>query len=705
MKPPFLVHFTLGALCVSPAVFAQDLFTLSLEELMNTEVTTASLVKESLQQTPVPVTVITESMIAQASASTIKELLTLYVPNFTHVEDQNEQNIAARGIFTSSQQKILFLIDGHRLNSRSYSMASADHSISLDKIKQIEVLRGPSSSLYGNVALTATVNIILKSPNELSHNIAKVATGSLKQKQISITGTTEIADVKALIWGHYYEAEGETQKIAPENDYAIAPINDGYARIGAYQDKPSLDFGIKAKYDDLAVFANYRQAHYVEPFSGAGLTGEAYNYNRIGTFNGVGAGLGYQTWHLNSQYQFANNDINWHLEAYYDNNQIESIAVLAPANDLALAPSWQEHSYGTLIHASGKIANIDYLVGAQLDHMKVTDSALYLYNGNNWLPQTFSLPNGQTTYSVLESGSENIASAFAQLKYTISTNWLVNVGARYDHKRRHTTANVKDFSPRVALIYQSSDGINMKLSYASSFVDATYWNRYSKLPSFRGTQNLQPETLSSWQFTPSITLLQNNLYLAGNIYYNRFEDVIYRDNQADNTQPNYSNAGQLESWGLEAEARYHAHPLTLHATIGYQGVIEAERYQVTGSKVNNVPSLTANLLVDWQLSDAQNIAATVRYIGQQESPIALQLNGQPIADPYPNQGVQYYSPNHQVAATWLLDIKYRLQLSEKWNANLSIKNLLDKAYQQGGSTVHPYPQLGRVASLELLYKW
>ena len=65
----------------------------------------------------------------------------------THVEDQNEQNIAVRGVFTSSQQKILFLIDGHRLNSRSYSMTFPDYAISLDKIKQIEVLRGPSSSI------------------------------------------------------------------------------------------------------------------------------------------------------------------------------------------------------------------------------------------------------------------------------------------------------------------------------------------------------------------------------------------------------------------------------------------------------------------------------------------------------------------------------------------------------------------------------
>lgn len=705
MKLSVLSCATLSALLAAPAAFSQDLFTLSLEELMNTEVTTASLVKESLQKTPVPVTVITESMIAQASASTIKDLLVLYVPNFTHVEDQNEQNIAARGIFTSSQQKILFLIDGHRLNSRSYSMASPDHSMSLDKIKQIEVLRGPSSSLYGNVALTATVNIILKTPHELAGNSVKVATGNVQQKQVSITAGHEVAGVSTLLWGQYYQAKGQSLAVSPENDYARSPINDGYARIGAYDDKPSLDLGAKAKYGNFSLLANYRQAHYIEPYSGAGLTGEAYNYDKIKLFNDVGPGFGYQAWHLNTQYQGMLNNVNWHIEAYYDNNKTESVAVVSPYNNTAVAPSWQERSYGTLLHVSGTLDKLDYLLGAQIDHMQVYNSSLYQFDGENWLPQYFTSENNVTTHHVLEPGSENISSAFAQLKYTLSPNWLINLGARYDHKRRHTTANVKDFSPRLALIYQAQDGVNMKLSYATSFVDATYWNRYSKLPSFRGTQNLQPEKLSSWQFSPSLNLLENNLYVAGNIYYNRFEDVIYRDNQANSSQPNYSNAGKLESWGLEAEARYHFQPFTLHATAGYQAVIEAERYQITGSKVNNVPSVSANLLVDWQLDDAQNISAALRYIGKQESPIMLQLGGDTVSDPYPNEGVDYYAPDHQINAAWLIDMKYRLKLSPHWHSNVNVKNLLDKQHQQGGSTVHPYQQLGRVASVELVYTW
>ena len=85
-----------------------------------------------------------------------------YVPGMTDVASNDEQNIAMRGIYSSYQEKILILLNGHRLNSYSTNTATPDFSISLEKVKQIEVLRGPASSLYGNVALTAVVNLITK---------------------------------------------------------------------------------------------------------------------------------------------------------------------------------------------------------------------------------------------------------------------------------------------------------------------------------------------------------------------------------------------------------------------------------------------------------------------------------------------------------------------------------------------------------------
>ena len=63
-----------------------------------------------------PVTLITEEMIQISGARNLKELLITYVPGMTNVECNEEMNIAMRGVYSSGQEKILFMLNGHRLN-------------------------------------------------------------------------------------------------------------------------------------------------------------------------------------------------------------------------------------------------------------------------------------------------------------------------------------------------------------------------------------------------------------------------------------------------------------------------------------------------------------------------------------------------------------------------------------------------------------
>ena len=148
---------------------------MSLSSLLEVKVKSVSKIEEPLNESIVPVTLITQSMIRDSGSRTLKDLLTTFVPGMVFVQDQNEVNVAMRGIYASSQQKILILLEGHRLNSRLISSANPDHAIGLDKIRQIEVIRGPASSVYGNVALTAVINIVLLKGKELEG--AEVAVG------------------------------------------------------------------------------------------------------------------------------------------------------------------------------------------------------------------------------------------------------------------------------------------------------------------------------------------------------------------------------------------------------------------------------------------------------------------------------------------------------------------------------------------------
>ena len=133
----------------------------------NATISTASLSNESVEEAPVPVTVITEEMIRAAGAQTIQDALIAYVPGISVIEINGIMNFAYRGIYGLSQEKMLFMLNGIRLNSYYSNTAMTDYSISMEKIKQIEILRGPSSSLYGDVALTGVVNIITKDGSDL----------------------------------------------------------------------------------------------------------------------------------------------------------------------------------------------------------------------------------------------------------------------------------------------------------------------------------------------------------------------------------------------------------------------------------------------------------------------------------------------------------------------------------------------------------
>ena len=144
-------------------------------------ITTASQQAESIEEAPVPVTLITEDMLQRVGARTLKDALVAYVPGMTDIASNEEMNVAMRGIYSSGQEKILIMLNGHRLNSYSTNTASPDYSISLDKVKQIEVLRGPASSLYGGVALTGVVNIITKEGSDVDGFQVKGSAGNYGQ--------------------------------------------------------------------------------------------------------------------------------------------------------------------------------------------------------------------------------------------------------------------------------------------------------------------------------------------------------------------------------------------------------------------------------------------------------------------------------------------------------------------------------------------
>lgn len=665
-----------------------------------TSLVTASKQVESLKESPVPVTVITGEMILASGARNLKELLAVYVPGMTAVEDQNELNISMRGVYGSSQQKILVMLDGHRLNSRAYSEANPDYSISLEKIKQIEVLRGPASSLYGNVALTSVINIISKRGQDVGGCSLVAGFGNFGQVKGSLLyGRQFDRQNDLVVWGNYYRSEGEEVYIPAEEDHSPHPV-DGYAHISAFREKPAYDAGFSFHSNYLAILGNVRYAKLVEPFSGSGLTGETYDYDEYRTINGAGPGLGSGSAHSEVKYD-RNLKGGWEImgNVNLDMNNINVIAVSDPSHGRAARVSWNEYSYGgtfqlrkdyTLKHfGDGNI-----LTGFQLDGMDLYDS--YYLIGDDGEVDTVVDSNAKP---VLERGTETIYSGFVQVKQRLGKLVILNMGGRYDYKKRHRGSQVTNFSPRLSVIYLPVETFALKASFAQSFVDAPYWYRYNSLPSYKGSENLLPEHLTSLQLTADLSAMANRLEVEGNLFYNQLKDFIYRDPEATGDEPRYRNAGSLESVGVEGSAKYVFGPVRFHANFTWQYALDAEDYGVTGSRIHNVPSWQGNLLTDFNpvYKHYKNLwfNITLRYIGAQLSPIMnTYLKGYPFSD-----------PENEADQVFLFNAGIRVEKLKGFSLDGRIYNLFGTSYAQGGSTVFPYPQEGRWWKVEVGYRF
>ena len=97
---------------------------------------------------------------------------------------------------------------------------------------------------------------------------------------------------------------------------------------------------------------------------------------------------------------------------------------------------------------------------------------------------------------------------------------------------------------------------------------------------------------------------------------------------------------------------------------------------------------------------------SVQYLSNRKSPIRIATNNIIVEDTFPNQGVSFDEPENRLPSVTLLNAKIRwLPDNAPLEIFLSIQNLLDKQWQQGGSTIHPYPQTGRWGQLGISYRW
>ena len=136
---------------------------MSIEDLMNLRVTSASKNERKLSQTAAAMYVITQEDIQRSGMTSVAELMRM-VPGMDVAQvDANTWAISSRGFNDRFANKLLVLIDGRAVYTLTYSGVYWDvQDLVLEDIDRIEVIRGPGGTLWGANAVNGVINIITK---------------------------------------------------------------------------------------------------------------------------------------------------------------------------------------------------------------------------------------------------------------------------------------------------------------------------------------------------------------------------------------------------------------------------------------------------------------------------------------------------------------------------------------------------------------
>lgn len=137
-----------------------DLLELSLEELMNIEVITASKKSENKKIVPATIYVVTEKDIIENGYTDLTNLLE-NVPGVVAIRTDHFTFGGQRG-FLSNFSQTLLLVNGREMQNLFASETFISTQFAMHNIKQVEILQGPASALYGANALVGVINIITK---------------------------------------------------------------------------------------------------------------------------------------------------------------------------------------------------------------------------------------------------------------------------------------------------------------------------------------------------------------------------------------------------------------------------------------------------------------------------------------------------------------------------------------------------------------
>ena len=671
-------------------------------------VTTASSQAESINEAPVPVTIITAEMIEMLGYNkNLNQILAAYIPGVSVVASSTLDNIAMHGAYSTGQEKILIMENGHRLNARSTNLGRTDYAINTQKIDHIEVLRGPASSLYGNVALTAVVNIITKEGTSINGISAQYGYGSLHTHKADLLAGTHFMNCDISAWASFYSSAGEDRYISPERDQsldiyrAVAPATyGGYGHINKYADKPSYDVGVNLKLNDFSLMFSRKSGKKAHQYS---MLGQLFNYDEYRRYDGNKPGYAMDENHADIGYKKSWGNFSLNASVYGDWYNIDDYSVASDAmkysafnedgtpmkdedgnpvytewNGAYQIYGWKEMTVGTTMRGDCNYTlggmNGNILAGMQYEYFSMYDS--YAIVGQDFDAIQFLVRESENP---VLSGRENIISFFLQDKHYFTKKLILNAGLRFDSKYRANGTRINALSPRLAFIYTPRTDFSMKLSYSRSFVDAPYFYRRNTDNSYLGAEGLKSEYLNAIQFDVLGEIAPIHLSYDVNLFYNKFTDIIYAIPGAKLEDVKYRNSGKLDIIGAEMDVHYNYKRLRADLTASYTHLLSAKDYYYHDNHIFSVPNFVTNGVFSYKLlNKASNnlwITSNIRFF---TNSYIQKVN----AEVYEEE---------KMPSSFIFDLGARYQMGNHMTLRVDCENLFDKTTYTSGAMVVAMP--------------
>ena len=596
---------------VTPAALPVEDPVSDLMRVLDEETEIATRTKLNIDFVPGMVTVLHGQDLLAKGVRTVYEALGLVPGIELSMAGDGQVQFLMRGLGkTFASSKIKFLLNGVDLNS-TLGPNIVIHTIPVEQIDRIEVVRGPGSAIYGEHALAGVVDVITLAQKKS----AFVRFGNVDGRSIGGVYSAQSADSQAAVSLNLAQTKIDSVDVTAGKDKlagtqwqtisnAPGPSNEQESNRSAILD---------VHYHGTTLIAQHVFAAFGDHFGVNGvLPEERSDTVRSLTFNTIELR---QPWELGSNMRAETRAAWMHFTADVDGQQ------LYPAgyrNEFMAAgvrggPHYEETRRSVKSTLEMPVEKF-HLALFGLEYADVIQGDTW--NTRNYDPNRLSpyLPPAQVpekkyvgAANWLKEGLERrILSAYIQDQYTGVDKLAITAGLRVDRYNDVGTA----VTPRIGAVYQLSSHQTLKLQYSDAFRPPSFLEMYARNnPVVNGHTDIKPERMHN--------LESGYIYNSGQHIFRAtaFLSDVHHIIVVDTASRQYRNGGEAKIRGLELEAVAPVgHNLKIDSNVSVQSSTTREGL----SPLWGAAQALANLGVLYQVTTDRFINAQYHYVGTRE---------------------------------------------------------------------------------------